>query len=271
MRPRSTAWSWRATPPRSWPRTRCAGGRSGSIRACPTKSPTSGTSARSPRGPTASAATARAVFDWGYLQERDFAFGASDARLLARRFRAFEGIANGPTALIESGIGRLGIDPNGDLEAQNRRTFALAADRPSSRPSGPARSATRRHVRMCARPRRPTTRRAGSRCMTRCTRSPGPRRQRRAGRSQCAARRRNRSAGSARGDDRCHGGDGGDAARACQGCPAGVAQRHTRGLAAPGRRGRAPRAGQGRTGRRVRGGIRAVRGAVLRSTGGATS
>lgn len=80
-------------------------------------------------GPGGLAETAQAVFDWGYLQEQDFAFGASDARLLARRFRAFEGIANGPSARIESGIGRLGVDPAGDLAEQNRRTFALAADR----------------------------------------------------------------------------------------------------------------------------------------------
>jgi len=79
--------------------------------------------------PDGLAATAREVFDWGYLQERDFGFGASDARLLARRFRAFEGIANGRTDLIESGIGRLGIDLDADIAGQNERTFALAADR----------------------------------------------------------------------------------------------------------------------------------------------
>lgn len=81
-------------------------------------------------GPDGLAETAGEVFDWGYLQERDFAFGASDARLLARRFRAFEGVGNGASVRIESGIDRLGIDPNADLAEQNRRTFALAADRP---------------------------------------------------------------------------------------------------------------------------------------------
>ena len=79
--------------------------------------------------PDGLAETVREVFDWGYLQERDFGFGASDARLLARRFRAFEGIANGRTNLIESGIGRLGVDLDDDIAGQNRRTFALAADR----------------------------------------------------------------------------------------------------------------------------------------------
>lgn len=111
-----------------------------------------GTIAPVPDGATA---TARAVFDWGYLQERDVGFGTSDARLLARRFRAFEGIANGPTNLIESGIGRLGLDPGDDIAAQNRRTFALAADRPaiaakwaSSLGDAPARA----HVRETAAP-----------------------------------------------------------------------------------------------------------------------
>lgn len=87
-----------------------------------------GTIAPVPDGVTA---TARGVLDWGYLQERDFGLGSSDARLLARRFRAFEGVANGPTTLIESGVGRLGVRPDGDIAAENARTFALAADRPA--------------------------------------------------------------------------------------------------------------------------------------------
>ena len=81
--------------------------------------------------PDGLAGALREQLDWGYLQERDAGLGASDARLLARRFRAFEGIANGATDLIESGIGRLGVRLDGDLAAQNARTFALAADRPA--------------------------------------------------------------------------------------------------------------------------------------------
>ena len=65
--------------------------------------------------------------DWGYLG--DESGGMSDALLLERRFRAFEGISNGESTLIESGIGRLGIGAGLDQAAVNERSFALAADR----------------------------------------------------------------------------------------------------------------------------------------------
>jgi hypothetical protein len=68
-----------------------------------------------------------ARFDWGYLYEQ--AGERSDADLLQRRFRAFEGISNGDSTLIESGIGRLGVAAGLGPQAANERTFAIAADR----------------------------------------------------------------------------------------------------------------------------------------------
>jgi superfamily II DNA or RNA helicase len=70
-----------------------------------------------------------AFFDWGNLNDDGIA-GQSDIALLQRRFLAFEGISNGASTLIESGIGRLGVDPAHGSEAANRSSFAIAADRP---------------------------------------------------------------------------------------------------------------------------------------------
>jgi len=70
----------------------------------------------------------REGLNWGYRRGEEEE-GLSDALLLQRRFRAFEGIANGGSTLIESGMGRLGIDPAMDMAALNQRSFALAADR----------------------------------------------------------------------------------------------------------------------------------------------
>lgn len=70
------------------------------------------------------------TLNWGELMD-DGREGLSDAALLERRFRAFEGISNGHSTLIESGIGRLGVDLVGDPRAANRRTFEVAADRPA--------------------------------------------------------------------------------------------------------------------------------------------
>lgn len=67
--------------------------------------------------------------EWGRLQDESPG-GLTDGALLARRFRAFEGISSGESALIESGIGRLGLNLAADLPAANGRTLAAAADRP---------------------------------------------------------------------------------------------------------------------------------------------
>jgi len=68
------------------------------------------------------------VLNWGDLMDDDRT-GLSDGALLGRRFRAFEGISSGGSTLIESGIGRLGLDFAEDLRLTNSRTFAAAADR----------------------------------------------------------------------------------------------------------------------------------------------
>jgi len=68
--------------------------------------------------------------NWGYLMD-DGPPGLSDAEVLRRRFRGFEGISNGDSTLIESGVGRLNLDLSEDFRAANRRTFAVAADRPA--------------------------------------------------------------------------------------------------------------------------------------------
>lgn len=68
------------------------------------------------------------VLNWGDLMDDDRT-GLSDGALLGRRFRAFEGISSGGSALIESGIGRLGLDLAEDLRLANSRTLAAAADR----------------------------------------------------------------------------------------------------------------------------------------------
>lgn len=68
------------------------------------------------------------LVNWGHLRDEAPA-GLSDGALLSRRFRAFEGISNGASTLIESGIGRLGLDFTQDLGLANDRAFAAAADR----------------------------------------------------------------------------------------------------------------------------------------------
>ncbi|MET1111191.1 MAG: DEAD/DEAH box helicase family protein [Allosphingosinicella sp.] len=69
-----------------------------------------------------------ASMDWGHLHDPS-SLASSDWEMLARRFRAFEGISNGPSTLIESGIGRLGIGVADGLAGANARTFELAAER----------------------------------------------------------------------------------------------------------------------------------------------
>ena len=68
------------------------------------------------------------ALDWGALDDGG-AMTMSDISTVARRFRAFEGISNGDSDLIESGLGRLGLDPSISLDKQNFLTFAAAADR----------------------------------------------------------------------------------------------------------------------------------------------
>lgn len=73
-------------------------------------------------------AEATEVLNWGSLMD-DGPGGLSDGALLARRFRAFEGVSNDASNLIESGIGRVGFNPAEDLHSANRRILAAAADR----------------------------------------------------------------------------------------------------------------------------------------------
>ncbi|UAB78892.1 DEAD/DEAH box helicase family protein [Erythrobacter sp. SCSIO 43205] len=70
-----------------------------------------------------------ASLNWGALND-DGAAGPSDIATIARRFRAFECISNGPSDLIESGLGRLGLDARLGVEGQNAVTFENASDRP---------------------------------------------------------------------------------------------------------------------------------------------
>ncbi|MES2495604.1 MAG: hypothetical protein V4618_05805 [Pseudomonadota bacterium] len=68
------------------------------------------------------------ALNWGHLNDAELD-AQSDMTLLQRRFRAFEGIANNGSKLIESGIGRLHINRTGSVEDVNRRAFLAAADR----------------------------------------------------------------------------------------------------------------------------------------------
>lgn len=68
------------------------------------------------------------ALDWGIFNDPDRS-SLSDIGVVARRFRAFEGISNGSSNLIESGLGRLNLDPGLSLERQNALTMAHAADR----------------------------------------------------------------------------------------------------------------------------------------------
>lgn len=71
-----------------------------------------------------------ATMNWGFLNEGG-ASDLSDIHVVARRFKAFEGIANGASTLIEDGLARLGLDPSERAEDSNLRTFRIAADRPA--------------------------------------------------------------------------------------------------------------------------------------------
>lgn len=68
------------------------------------------------------------TLNWGFLGDGG-APGVSDIDVVARRFKAFEGVSNGASTLIEDGLGRLGIDPTTPLATTNLRSFGIAADR----------------------------------------------------------------------------------------------------------------------------------------------
>lgn len=71
-----------------------------------------------------------ATFNWGFLSDSSV-LGMSDLGVVARRFKAFEGIANGASILIENGVARLGVDPASPMATSNLRTFSIAANRPA--------------------------------------------------------------------------------------------------------------------------------------------
>lgn len=66
--------------------------------------------------------------DWGASNDWNTA-GLTDIGTVARRFRAFECISNGHSNLIESGLGRIGLNPSISLSDQNHATFAVAGNR----------------------------------------------------------------------------------------------------------------------------------------------
>jgi superfamily II DNA or RNA helicase len=68
--------------------------------------------------------------NWGFLNDGE-AFEVSDLHVVARRFKAFEGISNGASTLIEDGLARLGIDPSTPGATSNMRTLRIAANRPA--------------------------------------------------------------------------------------------------------------------------------------------
>ncbi|MDP5102388.1 MAG: DEAD/DEAH box helicase family protein [Erythrobacter sp.] len=70
------------------------------------------------------------TLNWGFLNDEG-ASDISDLHVVARRFKAFEGVSNGASTLIEDGLARLGIDPSESAQASNLRTYAIAADRPA--------------------------------------------------------------------------------------------------------------------------------------------
>ena len=70
------------------------------------------------------------TFNWGFLNEGGPP-KLSDIEVVARRFKAFEGISNGASTLIEDGFARLGLDPSKPAAFANLKTFAAAADRPA--------------------------------------------------------------------------------------------------------------------------------------------
>ena len=71
---------------------------------------------------------ATASFNWGHLNDQSET-GLTDIGVVARRFRAFEGIANGPSNRIEDGLARLFCYPHAGLDFSNRQTFDRAANR----------------------------------------------------------------------------------------------------------------------------------------------
>ncbi len=66
--------------------------------------------------------------NWGALNDGGPS-RTSDIGVVARRFRAFECIPNGASHLIESGLGRLGLNPSLSIAQQNAATLSYASDR----------------------------------------------------------------------------------------------------------------------------------------------
>ncbi len=66
--------------------------------------------------------------NWGALDDLDRPL-TSDADMLRRRFKSFEGIAATDSVRIESGLDRLALDEHATIAQANAATFALAADR----------------------------------------------------------------------------------------------------------------------------------------------
>lgn len=72
--------------------------------------------------------TVVSAFNWGLLNDGG-GRGLSDIEVVARRFKAFEGISNGASTLIEDGVARLGLNPKRPAAFVNLQSFAFAADR----------------------------------------------------------------------------------------------------------------------------------------------
>ena len=68
--------------------------------------------------------------NWGFLGDSGVP-SITDLGVVARRFKAFEGVANSATTLIEDGVARLGVDLASPLTTSNLRTYNIAADRPA--------------------------------------------------------------------------------------------------------------------------------------------
>ncbi|MCA1196382.1 DEAD/DEAH box helicase family protein [Sphingomonas sp. R647] len=68
--------------------------------------------------------------NWGFLND-EAPSEVSDLHVVARRFKAFEGISNGASTLIEDGLARLGLASSTPSATSNLRTFRIAADRPA--------------------------------------------------------------------------------------------------------------------------------------------
>ena len=67
------------------------------------------------------------ALNWGDMADGTASF--LDLGTVVRRFKAYVGIANGASTLIEDGVARLGLNQAVSIDANNRRSFAMAVDR----------------------------------------------------------------------------------------------------------------------------------------------